>query len=133
MPVGRQRGNAPARRALQKTLLNVEGLGKQLYPELDLWKTALPFLEEWQRQRLSPLNNLRKIREKLPEWIEQAPEVPELVLQALERAGTTSNEVNRLAGQITTLQQQLQTARKLGQWALAAGLLGLLLALCWLL
>ncbi len=118
---------------LQKTLLNVEGLGKQLYPELDLWKTALPFLEEWQRQRLSPLNNLRKIREKLPEWIEQAPEVPELVLQALERAGTTSNEVNRLAGQITTLQQQLQTARKLGQWALAAGLLGLLLALCWLL
>ena len=118
---------------LQKTMLNVEGLGKQLYPELDLWKTALPFLEDWQRQRLSPLNNLRKIREKLPEWIEQAPEVPEMVLQALERAGKTSDEVNRLASQVTALQKQLQTAQKLGLIPVVVGLLGLLLALCWLL
>jgi ubiquinone biosynthesis protein len=118
---------------LQKTLLNVEGLGKQLYPALDLWKTAMPFLEDWQRQRLSPLNNLRKIREKLPEWIEQAPEVPEMVLLALERAGKTSEEVGRLTNQVTALQKQLQTAQKLGLIPVVVGLLGLLLALCWLL
>jgi ubiquinone biosynthesis protein len=118
---------------LQKTMLNVEGLGKQLYPELDLWKTAMPFLEDWQRQRLSPLNNLRKIREKLPEWIEQAPEVPELVLQALERSANTSNEVGRQAGQIAALQQQLHAARRIGLAGLTAGLLALLVALCWLL
>ncbi len=72
---------------LQKTLLNVEGLGKQLYPDLDLWQTAYPFLENWQKQRLSPLANLKKLREKLPEWLEQAPEIPELVHEALLATG----------------------------------------------
>ena len=51
---------------------HVEGLGKQLYPELNLWETTLPFLEDWQRQRLSPLANLRKIRERLPEGFQRA-------------------------------------------------------------
>ncbi|MDG1851322.1 MAG: ubiquinone biosynthesis regulatory protein kinase UbiB, partial [Gammaproteobacteria bacterium] len=64
---------------LQKTLLNVEGLGKQLYPDLDLWENALPFLENWQRERLSPISNLKKITEKLPEWLEHLPEIPELI------------------------------------------------------
>jgi ubiquinone biosynthesis protein len=73
---------------LQKTLLNVEGLGKQLYPDLDLWQTAYPFLENWQKQRLSPLTNLRKLREKLPQWLEQAPEIPELVHDALLAQGS---------------------------------------------
>jgi len=76
---------------LQKTLLNVEGLGKQLYPDLDLWQTAYPFLENWQKQRLSPLNNLRKVRDKLPEWLEQAPEIPELVHAALQAGATNSS------------------------------------------
>jgi ubiquinone biosynthesis protein len=71
---------------LQKTLLNVEGLGKQLYPELDLWQTALPFLEDWQRQRLSPLANLRKLKDKLPEWLEELPELPELMHETLHEA-----------------------------------------------
>ncbi|MGA0805878.1 MAG: ubiquinone biosynthesis regulatory protein kinase UbiB [Pseudohongiellaceae bacterium] len=75
---------------LQKTLLNVEGLGKQLYPDLDLWQTAWPFLENWQKQRLSPLNNLKKVQEKLPEWLEQAPEIPQLVHEALRAAGHQS-------------------------------------------
>lgn len=64
---------------LQKTMLNIEGLGKELYPDLDLWQTALPFLENWQKQRLSPWYNLKKIRQKLPEWLEQLPDLPELL------------------------------------------------------
>ncbi len=69
---------------LQKTLLNVEGLGKQLYPDLDLWENALPFLENWQRERLSPISNLKKITEKLPEWLEHLPEIPELFFETLQ-------------------------------------------------
>jgi len=64
---------------LQKTMLNIEGLGKELYPDLDLWQTALPFLENWQKQRLSPWHNLKKLKQKLPEWFEQLPELPELL------------------------------------------------------
>jgi ubiquinone biosynthesis protein len=97
---------------LQKTLLNVEGLGKQLYPELDLWKTALPFLEDWQKQRLSPLANLRKIGERMPEWIEQAPDVPELVLQALRQAGHPADKLTGLERQVGLLQRELLQLRR---------------------
>ena len=73
---------------LQKTLLNIEGLGKQLYPELDLWENALPFLENWQRKRLSPINNLKKITEKIPQWLEQLPQIPELIYESLQELKT---------------------------------------------
>ena len=73
---------------LQKTLLNIEGLGKQLYPELDLWENALPFLENWQRERLSPISNLKNISEKIPEWLEQLPQLPELIYESLQELKT---------------------------------------------
>ena len=88
---------------LQKTLLNIEGLGKQLYPDLDLWQTALPFLENWQKQRLSPLNNLKKIREKLPEWIEQVPELPDLLIESLQDAGQTRRQVRQLQQELSRI------------------------------
>ena len=81
---------------LQKTLLNIEGLGKQLYPELDLWATALPFLEEWQHRRLSPLTAYHKVKERLPEWLEQAPELPDLVLDALREGSQNRNRLENL-------------------------------------
>jgi ubiquinone biosynthesis protein len=115
---------------LQKTLLNVEGLGKQLYPDLDLWQTALPFLEDWQKQRLSPLNNLRKIREKLPEWIEQAPEVPELVFQALQQAGSTRPQLLQLHAELAVMKTELQRSRMFTTAMLVVAALG---ALAWLL
>jgi ubiquinone biosynthesis protein len=68
---------------LQKTLLNVEGLGRQLYPELDLWSTAQPFLENWMRGRIGPAGLLKSLKIRLPEWIEQSPEMPQLVHDAL--------------------------------------------------
>lgn len=67
---------------LQKTLLNIEGLGRQLYPDLDLWETALPFLERWQTKRLSPATLLNKIRDNLPGLIENLPQVPQLLIEA---------------------------------------------------
>lgn len=68
---------------LQKTLLNVEGLGRQLYPDLDLWSTAQPFLENWMRGRVGPAGLLKSLKSHLPGWIEQSPEMPQLVHDAL--------------------------------------------------
>ncbi len=74
---------------LQKTMLNIEGLGRQLYPELDLWRTALPYLEEWNRRRLDPLALLSRtrdlLRERLPEWAERLPDLPLLLLESAAR------------------------------------------------
>jgi len=54
---------------LQKTLFNIEGLGRQLYPDLDLWSTAKPFLELWMRERSSVAKLLKKVCERLPIWL----------------------------------------------------------------
>ena len=70
---------------LQKTLLNIEGLGRQLYPQLDLWATAKPYLEKWVRERMSPKNLWNQIKQNLPLWLEQLPQLPELVYQALNK------------------------------------------------
>ncbi|MFE8070682.1 ubiquinone biosynthesis regulatory protein kinase UbiB [Marinobacteraceae bacterium S3BR75-40.1] len=70
---------------LQKTLLNVEGLGRQLYPELDLWRTAYPFLNKWMRERIGPPGLLKAFRQQLPELLEQTPEMPRLVHDALQQ------------------------------------------------
>lgn len=85
---------------LQKTLLNIEGLGRQLYPELDLWQTALPFLENWNKRRLSPATLLRRIRENIPDWIHQLPELPGLLIDSL-------TQYRQLAEINATLSKQL--------------------------
>lgn len=66
---------------LQKTLLNIEGLGRQLYPDLDLWSTAQPFLERWMRERVSPLHLLRNLQQQA----EQVPHLSQMARDTLER------------------------------------------------
>ena len=68
---------------LQKTLLHIEGLGRQLYPELDLWANAKPFLEQWVSDRYSPRGLLEKLQKRAPGWLEQLPQRPEKILEAL--------------------------------------------------
>ncbi|WP_437882532.1 ubiquinone biosynthesis regulatory protein kinase UbiB [Pseudomonas sp. LRF_L74] len=67
---------------LQKTLLNIEGLGRQLYPELDLWSTAQPYLERWMRERVSP----RSLLSNLQSQVEQVPHLATMTRDLLERA-----------------------------------------------
>jgi ubiquinone biosynthesis protein len=69
---------------LQKTLLNIEGLGRQLYPDLNLWDTAQPFLEEWVQQRYAPQSVLKRLQRHAPSWIEQLPLLPQAVLDNLQ-------------------------------------------------
>jgi len=70
---------------LQKTLLNIEGLGRQLYPELDLWETAKPFLERWMREQVGPRALARALRRELPTVLPLLPELPGLVHELLRR------------------------------------------------
>ena len=70
---------------LQKTLLNIEGLGRQLYPDLDLWTTAKPFLENWMEDQIGPRAMLRGIKENMPHLIEKLPEMPSLIYTAMKK------------------------------------------------
>lgn len=81
---------------LQKTLLYVEGLGRQLYPQLDLWQTAKPFLERWMREQVGPKAVLNAIREKAPYWAEKLPELPELVYETLRQTRSQQHHFDRL-------------------------------------
>lgn len=68
---------------LQKTLLNVEGLARTLYPELDLWQTAGPFLQKWMKTQVGPRAFLRKLRSESPHFLERLNDLPELLYSAL--------------------------------------------------
>lgn len=70
---------------LQKTLLYIEGLGRRLYPDLDLWVTAKPFLEDWMEKQVGPRAMLSGLKANLPYIIEKIPELPELFYKALKR------------------------------------------------
>jgi len=87
---------------LQKTLLNVEGLGRQLYPDLDLWKTALPYLENWNKKRLNPFTLLGRLQENIPNWIDQLPQLPQLFIDA----ATESKQLGEINESLRTLQKQ---------------------------
>ncbi|MGH8751727.1 MAG: ubiquinone biosynthesis regulatory protein kinase UbiB, partial [Burkholderiales bacterium] len=68
---------------LQKTLLNIEGLGRDLDPDLDLWKTAQPFLEHWMSEQVGWRGLIRRVREEAPHWGTLIPQLPRLIHRAL--------------------------------------------------
>jgi ubiquinone biosynthesis protein len=108
---------------LQKTLFNIEGLGRQLYPELDLWKTAQPVLREWMRERTSPRTILREIRTHLPDALMTLRQVPQILQTAVrEAAEGTPPSVD--AG-MTQLRAELRCAAARRDTAIAAGVLWL--------
>ncbi|WP_145559450.1 ubiquinone biosynthesis regulatory protein kinase UbiB [Yersinia bercovieri] len=98
---------------LQKTLLYVEGLGRQLYPQLDLWTTAKPFLESWLRDQVGLPAVLRALKEKAPFWAEKFPELPELVYDSLQQHKLLQQSVDKLTIQIQGQQQRQGQSRYL--------------------
>lgn len=96
---------------LQKTLFNVEGLGRQLYPELDLWNTAKPFLERWLKQQLGPRAFIRKLRTHAPYWAEKLPDIPDLLYQTLTEIRDKNYQQNT-AEKIITKNQYKFSKRK---------------------
>ena len=71
---------------LQKTLFNIEGLGRQLYPDLDLWETAKPYLERWMRDQFGPAALIRGLRREVPRLVPMIPELPAISLELLRQA-----------------------------------------------
>lgn len=100
---------------LQKTLLYVEGLGRTLYPQLDLWQTAKPFLERWMQEQLGWRAVLRSVKEHAPYWAEKMPEMPTLLYDYLR---TQKNQVD----QQQWATQALLASQKKMAWRLWWGL-----------
>ena len=75
---------------LQKTLLNVEGLGRDLDPNLDLWVTARPFLENWLKEQIGPKNLINRIKKEFPNWVDVAPQLPTLLHSYLNKHNNNS-------------------------------------------
>jgi len=105
---------------LQKTLLNIEGVGRMLDPDIDIWAVAHPVLKRILRERYSPRRTLREMRKRVPEWFHAAPQFPELIRDALRQVAR--GEQRRLADPLELAQRQETAHRQ--QRTIGAGLFG---------
>jgi len=112
---------------LQKTLLNIEGLGRQLDPDLDLWVTAKPFLENWMQEQVGAKALARNLRRESERWAVLLPQLPRLAHAALRRAG----QPNCGEAQTEQLEALVRETRLTRHWlqALTILALGLMFAL----
>jgi len=108
---------------LQKTLLNIEGLGRQLYPDLDLWQTAKPFLENWFQERLSPKAKIKKLIKQIPDFADQFPEIPTLLYKALDNAAHAERRAENQQREFALLRQQMAQQQRSQLWAILMGAL----------
>ena len=109
---------------LQKTLLNIEGLGRQLDPELDLWKTAKPFLERWMDERMGVRALVRGVKEEAPAWAGTLPQLPRLVHHALTESTRHQSAQQQRLDELAA-SQRMQSRLLLVIGAVAMALLGL--------
>jgi ubiquinone biosynthesis protein len=106
---------------LQKTLLNIEGLGRQLYPELDLWKTALPILRDWMRERAGPRSVFASLREHWPDVAEAIKVLPVIARRAIRRAYDEELVVRTESQSLERLRTELRRQRRRSDAILASG------------
>ncbi len=122
---------------LQKTLLQIEGLGRQLYPQLDLWKTAQPIMQEWGADRLSGRNIAEQLRRQLPDLSESVRMLPQLLQQFVQKAseGTLRIHVDQQPFEELRREIRASASRRdatiLGSAVLVAGLLWLAFRTDW--
>jgi ubiquinone biosynthesis protein len=102
---------------LQKTLLYVEGLGRQLDPELDLWVTAKPFLERWMQEQIGPAGLRQRIEREATQWTQILPQLPRLAHAALARQAHPDRYPEEPAWLAPMLAEQRRTQRWL-RWLL---------------
>ncbi|QOI10852.1 ubiquinone biosynthesis regulatory protein kinase UbiB [Blochmannia endosymbiont of Colobopsis nipponica] len=82
---------------LQKSLLYIEGMVRQLYPKLDLWKTTKPFFENWMKEQASISIFFRNLKDKVPYWSEKLPEIPELIYDVVKDHKILHKKINEVA------------------------------------
>jgi ubiquinone biosynthesis protein len=116
---------------LQKTLLQIEGLGRQLYPELDLWKTAQPVLKDWAADRLSGRNLAEQLRRQLPDLSESLRMLPQVLQQAVQQASDGNFRIRIEQGGLDELRAELRAGARRRD-ATMVGAVALLGGLVWL-
>ena len=96
----------------EKTLLNIEGLGRELNPDLDLWKTAKPFLENWMGEQIGFRALFKNLGIKAPMWVEKLPEMPGLVYQTMEQMNKYHRQQTLRDQEIRALREELRASSK---------------------
>lgn len=120
---------------LQKTLINIEGMGRQIYPDLDLWETAAPFMERWMANRMGIQGLIKRISDNAPRWLEQLPELPDLAyntMTQIKQLGETNREQSETIREVRdALHAQAKRTRyqRLGGAALIAAIFSMLFPL----
>jgi ubiquinone biosynthesis protein len=97
---------------LEKTFLHIEGIGRQLYPKLNLWDTAKPFLERWLSEQLGMRALVTGLKKNLPFIAEHLPDLPQLVFKALERIANDELRQELRSQQIDELKQEIQRGNR---------------------
>ncbi|MET0224890.1 MAG: ubiquinone biosynthesis regulatory protein kinase UbiB [Dokdonella sp.] len=97
---------------LQKTLLNIEGVGRLLHPQIDIWATAKPVLEQIWRRRSGPRAVFKALRRRVPEWLALGPEMPQLVHDYLAQATAGRMELRIASDDLRRLELRARRGRK---------------------
>ena len=105
---------------LHKTLFNIEGLGRELYPQLDLWKTAHPVLKRWMEEQLGGRAMLRDVRENLPQLRDALRELPAVLQRLGEQAAEGGMQLNLQSPELQKIRRQLDEQRRQRYWLTAA-------------
>jgi len=108
---------------LQKTLLNIEGLGRQLYPDLDLWQTAKPFLERWMSEQVGTRAMFNTLKTNLPLWAEKLPELPTMIHDLARQAQGGDLKLQWQSQELRRMRREMELANRRSFGAIiAAGL-----------
>ncbi len=106
---------------LEKTFLHIEGIGRQLYPQLDLWDTAKPFIERWLSEQLGIRALARGLKKNLPYIAEHLPDLPRLAFKALERIANDELKVELRPTQLDALKNEIRSANRRSIRAIIGG------------
>jgi len=105
---------------LHKTLFNIEGLGRQLYPQLDLWKTAHPVLRRWMDEQVGPRAILKDLRENLPLLRDAMRDLPTIIHQLGEQAAEGRAKINMQSPELREIREQLVVQQRQRYWLTTA-------------
>lgn len=97
---------------LQKTLVNIEGLGRQLYPELDIWKTARPLFEYWMHERLGVRGLAKGLKNNLPRWLDRLPDLPNKTIDIIERLRDGKIQVELKSTELEKIRAELKLGNR---------------------
>lgn len=114
---------------LEKTMLNIEGLSRQLDPTLNLWDTAKPFMERWMSEQVGMRALASGIRSQLPRMAERLPEIPDLVYSSLKRLEQNQDRLERYNGELEALRREVRKSNRNAVAILILALVGALLGM----